>query len=148
MADNGTGAAQAKGEAAAQSAPTAPQPSDADIKNGGAKTSTTPTEPVVTAASADNADTFGKLYVADPAVVVSSDQVEVHPDATGGQSFDYGQKDGEKPARDESNAQKFADYEAAVRQENPDKVLYREAGTGGRIGGESFDYGQKPKADN
>lgn len=149
MADNGTAAAQAKGAAAADAVGSAPQPTDAEVKKGATEAPRTVTEPQITAGSMADAEPVGDVVLADPVIgAVGAEEVVVHPDNEGGQSFLYGHaEEARKTPKVEQNAADIANYDAAVRVENPDKVLYRKAGSSGKVGGESFDYGQKPKND-
>jgi hypothetical protein len=141
-------AAVAKGQAAAEAAPTAPAPSDAEAKsNAKAAAADAPKAEVATVEADDAPRKYGKVFVADPGII-APDAVEVHPDAEGGTSFDYGKIDGDTEAsKAEKRAADINAYETALAVENPNKVIYRAAGTSGDIGGESFDYGQKPKSE-
>ena len=164
--ENGTGqsgsnpanaAAAAKGQAAAESVATNPKPS-ADEKKTAAKAtaaaekaeatdSGTPTEPQLSAGQIDAPEEIPGIVAVDPAVVSGVVEPEPHPDAEGGQSFVYGQKEEEAGASDEEiQAQKVAAYEAHLRAQNPDKIIYRAAGAVEGLGGESFDYGQQTEA--
>lgn len=134
--------AVAAGQAAAEAAPTV---ADGDAPQ--SKTVVSNDAPVSTTTSTEtNVEAVGNAVVADPVSPDGTDGTD--PDGEGGKSFDYGFKDDEsrEAAEDAVLAQKVAAHDAALRQENPDGIVYREAGSAGAVGGESFDYGQKPSA--
>lgn len=127
-------AAVAAGQEAAEAAPTvAPgdAPQSETVSAGDA--TVTKVEPVGNAVAVEPA----------PAVEEAADS-----EAKGGTSFDYGFKDdGTGPTEDEVLAQKVAIHDASLRQDNPDVVVYRDAGSAGVVGGESFGYGQVEKSE-
>lgn len=142
-------AAQAKAADVAASAPTAPQPraEDEGRKNApraeaGTATASEPVE-VVTEVKEADVEPIGEVIAVAPTSV--STVMEVDEDADGGTSFDYGFKDEKHSTKGEQNAEQLYAYEEALRNENPDKVIYRTANSVRGVGGQSFDYGKPPK---
>ena len=126
--------AVAAGQDAAESAPT--------VADGDAPQSKTVTEEPVAAAEASstNVEAVGSATAVEP--TVAAEEFGTSEDAEGGKSFTYGQTEGDEVPDDAKLAEKIALHDAALRQENPDAVVYRDAGSAGEVGGESFDYGR------
>lgn len=59
--------------------------------------------------------------------------------------FDYGEPEAADLTDEQKAAAKVAKKEDDARVENPNVVVYRKAGN---VGGDSFDYGQKPEDDS